>query len=433
MAKTQPAERAAVERELVIMSGNEALARGAWEAGVRFASAYPGTPSTEILEALVRYEDVYCEWAPNEKVAIEAATGASLAGARALATMKHVGLNVGADPFFSASHIGVKGGFVIVSADDPAMHSSQDEQDNRNYAKFAKMPMIEPSEADEAREYVKAAYELSEQFDAPVLVRMTTRTSHSQGVVELGERTAHAEPLTVLDRDPSKNLMMPHNARPRHSFVEQRLLDIADWAETTSLNRVEMGDPRIGIVTSGAAYGSAREAFPGASFLKLGLTYPLPRKLIADFRAKVDKLYVVEELDPFLEGSSACRASRWTAARTCCRSSASSTPVSWPARLRRPASRASRPSCCRSWSRRPRACPTARRLCAPGAPTAASSWRCARCAPTSPATSAATASARWRRSRRCIAAPAWAPASAWRTAWRRSSTRRPTARTGRSR
>ena len=301
MAKTQAAERAAVERELVIMSGNEALAQGAWEAGVRFASAYPGTPSTEILESLVRYEDVYCEWAPNEKVALEAATGASLAGARALATMKHVGLNVGADPFFSASHIGVKGGFVVVSADDPAMHSSQDEQDNRNYAKFAKMPMIEPSEADEAREYVKAAYELSEKFDAPVLFRMTTRTSHSQGVVELGERTAHAEPLTALDRDPSKNLMMPHNARPRHSFIEQRLLDIADWAESTSLNRVEMGDSRIGIVTSGAAYGSAREAFPEASFLKLGLTYPLPRKLIADFRAKVEKLYVVEELDPFLE------------------------------------------------------------------------------------------------------------------------------------
>ena len=301
MAKTAAPGRPAAERELVIMSGNEAIARGAWEAGVRFASAYPGTPSTEILESLVRYEDVYCEWAPNEKVAIEAATGASLAGARALACMKHVGLNVGADPFFSASHIGVKGGFVIVSADDPAMHSSQDEQDNRQYAKFAKMPMIEPSEADEAREYVKAAYELSEEFDTPVLFRMTTRTSHSQGVVELGHRGAEPEPLTVLDRDPSKNLMMPHNARLRHAFIEQRLLDIADWAETTPLNRVEMGDPRIGIVTSGAAYGSAREAFPGASFLKLGLTYPLPRKLIADFRARVEKLYVVEELDPFLE------------------------------------------------------------------------------------------------------------------------------------
>jgi indolepyruvate ferredoxin oxidoreductase alpha subunit len=301
MAKTEAAERAAGARERVILSGNEALARGAWEAGVRFASAYPGTPSTEILESLVRYEEVYCEWAPNEKVAIEAATGASLAGARALACMKHVGLNVSADPFFSASHIGVNGGFVIVSADDPAMHSSQDEQDNRQYARFAKMPMVEPSEAEEAREYIRAAYELSEMFDAPVLLRMTTRTSHSQGVVEFGERGPVLEPLTTLDRDPSKNLMMPHNARRRHAFIEQRLLDIADWAETTTLNRVEMGDPRVGIVTSGAAYGSAREAFPGASFLKLGLTYPLPRKLIADFRARVDKLYVVEELDPFLE------------------------------------------------------------------------------------------------------------------------------------
>ena len=300
-AASTTAESPTAERELVILSGNEAIARGAWEAGVRFASAYPGTPSTEILEALVRYEDVTCEWAPNEKVAVEAATGASLAGARTLACMKHVGLNVGADPFFSASHIGVKGGFVIVSADDPAMHSSQDEQDNRQYAKFAKMPLIEPSEAEEAREYIGAAYDMSEKFDAPVLFRMTTRTSHSQGVVELGERGPEPEPLTTLDRDPAKNLMMPHHARLRHAFIEQRLLDIAEWAETTPLNRVEIGDRGVGIITSGAAYGYAREAFPGASFLKLGLTYPLPRRLIADFRAKVDKLYVVEELDPFLE------------------------------------------------------------------------------------------------------------------------------------
>jgi indolepyruvate ferredoxin oxidoreductase alpha subunit len=298
---TTTGQRSAAERELVIMSGNEAIARGAWEAGVRFASAYPGTPSTEILEALVRYEDVICEWAPNEKVAVEAATGASIAGARALACMKHVGLNVGADPFFSASHIGVNGGFVIVSADDPAMHSSQDEQDNRQYAKFAKMPLIEPSEADEAREYVKAAYELSEKFDTPVLFRMTTRTSHSQGVVEIGERGPESAPLTTLERNPAKNLMMPHNARPRHAFIEQRLLDIAEWAESTTLNRIEMGDAGVGVITSGAAYGHAREAFPGASFLKLGLTYPLPRKLVADFRARVEKLYVVEELDPFLE------------------------------------------------------------------------------------------------------------------------------------
>ncbi len=295
------AEAQADAPQLEIMSGNEAIARGAWEAGVRFASAYPGTPSTEILESLSGYDDVYAEWAPNEKVAVEAAIGASMAGARALACQKHVGLNVAADPFFSASHVGVTGGLVIVSADDPDMHSSQDEQDNRNYAKFAKVPMIEPSDADEGRRFLKAAYELSERFDAPVLFRTTTRTSHSQGVVRLGEREAHDEPLLVLDRDPAKHIMMPHNARRRHTFVEQRLLDLAAFAETTELNQVEMGDARVGIVSSGAAYGYAREAFPEASFLKLGMTYPLPAGLIADFRAKVEKLYVVEELDPFLE------------------------------------------------------------------------------------------------------------------------------------
>jgi indolepyruvate ferredoxin oxidoreductase alpha subunit len=287
--------------QILIMSGNEAIARGAWEAGVRFASAYPGTPSTEILESLRRYEDVYAEWAPNEKVAVEAATGASMAGARALVCMKHVGLNVAADPFFSASYIGVKGGLVVVSADDPAMHSSQDEQDNRQYARFAKMPMIEAAEAGEAIAYVRAAFDLSERFDTPVLFRTTTRTSHSQGIVELGERVADLPPILRLDRDPAKNLMMPHNARCRHVLVEQRLLDVAEWAESTDLNRIEMGDPRVGIVTSGASYGYAREAFPEASFLKLGLTYPLPRGLIAEFRAQVEKLYVVEELDPFLE------------------------------------------------------------------------------------------------------------------------------------
>jgi indolepyruvate ferredoxin oxidoreductase alpha subunit len=287
--------------QLEILSGNEAIARGAWEAGARFASAYPGTPSTEIMEALARYDDVYAEWAPNEKVAVEAATGASMAGARALACMKHVGLNVAADPFFSSSHVGVTGGLLIVSADDPAMHSSQDEQDNRNYAKFAKMAMVEPADADEALRFVGAAFELSEKFDTPVLFRTTTRTSHAQGVVRLGERVPPAEPLLTLDRDPAKHLMMPHNAGPRHAFIEQRLLDLAEFAETTELNHVEMGDERVGIITSGAAYGSAKEAFPQASFLKLGMTYPLPKRLIADFRARVERLYVVEELDPFLE------------------------------------------------------------------------------------------------------------------------------------
>jgi indolepyruvate ferredoxin oxidoreductase, alpha subunit len=300
-ATTKPSadERVAPARE--IMSGNEAIARAAWEAGVRFASAYPGTPSTEILEALSRYDDVYCEWAPNEKVAMEAAIGASMAGARALVCMKHVGLNVAADPFFSASHVGVKGGLVIVSADDPGMHSSQDEQDNRQYARFAKMPMIEAAEAGEMGAYLGVAYELSERFDTPVLFRTTTRTSHSQGIVELGERRAAAPPILTLDRDPAKHIMMPHNARPRHAFIEQRLLDLTAHAESSPLNRVELDDARVGIVTSGAAYGYAREAFPEASILKLGLTYPLPGGVLAEFRARVEKLYVVEELDPFLE------------------------------------------------------------------------------------------------------------------------------------
>ncbi|MGI5939084.1 MAG: indolepyruvate ferredoxin oxidoreductase subunit alpha [Thermoleophilia bacterium] len=285
-----------------ILSGNEAIARGAWEAGVRLAAAYPGTPSTEILEAFATYEGVYAEWAPNEKVALEVATGASWAGARALVCMKHVGLNVAADPFFSIAVTGVEGGVVIVSADDPGQHSSQDEQDNRNYAKFVKIPLIEPSDSSEAKEYVKLAYDLSERFDTPVLFRTTTRTSHSKSLVELAERP-ELDPLVRMDRNWSwtKYTMMPANAIVRHPVMEQRLLDLAEYAETSPLNRVEMGDPRVGILASGAAYVYAREAFPGASFLKLGMTYPVPRRMIADFRAQVENLYVVEELDPFLE------------------------------------------------------------------------------------------------------------------------------------
>jgi indolepyruvate ferredoxin oxidoreductase alpha subunit len=283
-----------------IMSGNEALARGAWEAGVRLASAYPGTPSTEILENLSKYEGVYCEWAPNEKVAMEVATGASWAGARTLVTMKHVGLNVAADPFFSVGMTGVEGGMVVVSADDPGMHSSQDEQDNRNYAKFARVPVLEPSDAGEALAFMKAAYELSEKYDTPVLLRTTTRTSHSKSIVELGERPS-LEPLTKMKKNWAKYTMMPVNAMVRHPIIEERIKLLADYAETCPFNRVEMGDTRVGIISSGAAYTYAREAFPRASFLKLGMTYPLPARLIADFRAQVDRLYVVEELDPFLE------------------------------------------------------------------------------------------------------------------------------------
>ena len=271
-----------------ILSGNEAIARGAWEAGVRLAAAYPGTPSTEILEELAKYEDVYCEWSPNEKVAMEVGIGASMAGARVMVCMKHVGLNVAADPFFSAAYVGVEGGLVVVSADDPGMHSSQDEQDNRNFAKFTRTPLLEPADSGEAREFLIAAFELSERFDTPVLFRTTTRTSHSKSIVELGER-ATTEPIVKLKRNYAKYTMMPANAIARHSLIEQRVLDLAEYAETCPFNRIEMGDPRVGIVTSGSAYGYSREAFPEASYLKLGLTYPLPAKLIAEFRAKVER------------------------------------------------------------------------------------------------------------------------------------------------
>ena len=294
------ADKTATAEVVEILSGNEAIARGAWEAGVKLAAAYPGTPSTEILESLSDYEGVYCEWSPNEKVAMEVGIGSSMAGGRALVCMKHVGLNVAADPFFSSSYVGLEAGLVVVSADDPGMHSSQDEQDNRNYAKFARVPLLEPSDSGEAKDFTIAAYDLSERFDTPVLFRTTTRTSHSKSLVKMGERTA-PKPVTELKRQWTKYLMMPVNAIVRHRIVEQRVLDLSEYAETCPFNRVEMGDPRVGIITSGAIYGYTREALPEASYLKLGMTFPLPKKLIADFRAKVDKLYVVEELDPFLE------------------------------------------------------------------------------------------------------------------------------------
>jgi indolepyruvate ferredoxin oxidoreductase, alpha subunit len=288
------------EPAVEILSGNEAIARGAWEAGVKLAAAYPGTPSTEILEELAKYPGVYSEWSPNEKVAMEVGIGASMAGGRALVCMKHVGLNVAADPFFSSAYIGLEAGMVVVSADDPGMHSSQDEQDNRNYAKFARVPLLEPSDSGEAKDFMVAAYELSERFDTPVLFRTTTRTSHSKSLVTFGERV-ETDAVVKLKRNYNKYVMMPANATARHPLIEQRVLDLAEYAEDCPFNRIEMGDPRIGIITSGSAYGYTREALPGASYLKLGLTYPLPKKMIADFRARVEKLYVVEELDPFLE------------------------------------------------------------------------------------------------------------------------------------
>lgn len=283
-----------------ILSGNEAIARGAWEAGVRLAAAYPGTPSTEILQNIADYDEIESQWSPNEKVATEVALGASIAGARALAVMKHVGVNVAADPLFTASYTGVGGGFVLVTADDPAMHSSQNEQDNRNYARFAKIPMFEPSDSQEAKDLVALAFDISEEYDTPVLFRTTTRISHSKSLVELGERP-ELPPLTTLEKDVPKYTMLPGFAKLKHPKVEQRIEALKERAETLPVNRIEMGDPTVGIIATGVVYQYAREAFPHASFLKLGMTYPLPRKMIEKFRAKVDTLYVVEELDPFLE------------------------------------------------------------------------------------------------------------------------------------
>ena len=285
----------------VLMSGNEAIARGAYEAGVRVCSAYPGTPSTEIFENLPQYKDVlYCEWAPNEKVATEVAYGAAIAGVRSLTAMKHVGLNVAADPMFTAGYNGVTGGFVIVTADDPSMHSSQNEQDNRRYAVAAKIALVEPSDSQECKDFMAEAYRISELFDTPVLFRTTTRVSHSKSLVELGERTER-EPFPYKRNIP-KNSCAPALAYAKRPKVEQRLEALAEYGCTSPLNRVEMGDGKIGVITASIAYEYAREVFPeGTSFLKLGLTYPLPMKLIRDFAARVETLYVIEELEGFME------------------------------------------------------------------------------------------------------------------------------------
>jgi indolepyruvate ferredoxin oxidoreductase alpha subunit len=289
-----------------LLSGNEAIARGAWEAGVAVASAYPGTPSTEILENFGRYPNVYAEWAPNEKVAVDVAVGAAYAGRRALVAMKHVGVNVAADSVFYASMTGLEAGLVIVTADDPAMHSSQNEQDNRRYAKFARIPCVEPSDSQEAKDLVGAALEISEQFDTPVFLRVTTRICHSSAPVELSEQHPVAPRRDDFPRDPAKYVMVPANARRKHPVIEERIRQLAQFAETFPFNRVEWGDTsspagRLGIVTCGVAYQYAKEIFPEASILRLGMTYPLPPELIRDFAARVDRLLVIEELDPFLE------------------------------------------------------------------------------------------------------------------------------------
>ena len=282
-----------------LLLGNAAVARGLYEAGCRFVSSYPGTPSTEITEQVAQYNEVYAEWAPNEKVAMESAIGASLAGARSFCAMKHVGLNVAADPMFTTSYTGVNAGLVVCVADDPGMHSSQNEQDSRHYAIAAKIPMLEPSDSAECLEFVKAAYELSEQFDTPVLLRTCTRVAHSQSLVELSDRVEPA--LKEYVKNAPKYVAAPANAIRRHVAVEERCRALEAFAETTGLNRVEMGDTSVGFVTSGTSYLYVREVFPEASVFKLGLVNPLPVEAIRAFAEKVDRLIVVEELDGVIE------------------------------------------------------------------------------------------------------------------------------------
>ena len=284
----------------VIMLGNEAIARGAYEAGVKVSAAYPGTPSTEISESLVQYrDDLYCEWSPNEKVATEVAIGASVSGVRAMACMKHVGFNVAADPAYTVSYMGVNGGLVIVVADDPGLYSSQNEQDTRMVARAAQLPVLEPSDSSEAKEYMKLAFELSEKFDRPFVFRTTTRLAHSQGLVELGERECPEDKPYV--KNIQKTVMMPGNAKLRHVEIEKRNLELQEAADTLPINTIEMNDTKIGVITSGIPYQYVKEALPNASVLKLGMVNPLPRKMIEEFASKVEKLYIVEELDPVIE------------------------------------------------------------------------------------------------------------------------------------
>ncbi len=283
-----------------LLLGNAAVARGAYEAGVTVVASYPGTPSTEITENIVQYPEIYAEWAPNEKVAAEVAIGASIAGARAMSCMKHVGMNVMADPMFTVSYIGTNGGLLFCVADDPGMHSSQNEQDSRHYAKAAKLLMLEPSDSSECKEYTKLAYELSEKYDIPAVLRLSTRVSHSQSMVELCERENYE--LKPYEKNIAKNVMMPANAIKRHVEVEKRMAALREFAENTELNTTEMNNGKIGVITSGISYMYAKEALGDkVSYLKLGMVYPLPEKKILDFAAKFEKVYVIEELDPFFE------------------------------------------------------------------------------------------------------------------------------------
>ncbi len=283
-----------------LMLGNEAVARGAYEAGVNVVASYPGTPSTEITENIVKYDEIYVEWSSNEKVAAEVAIGASIGGARSMSCMKHVGMNVMADPLFTVSYIGVNGGLVFCVADDPGMHSSQNEQDSRHYAEASKTMMLEPADSLECRDYTKIAYELSEKYDTPVIIRLSTRVSHSQSLVE--EMPRKDVPLKPYEKNIAKNVMMPANAKKRHVIVEERMAALKEYAETSELNTVEINSDKIGVITSGISYMYAKEALgDSVSYLKLGMVYPLPDKLIKDFAEKHEKVYVIEELDPIFE------------------------------------------------------------------------------------------------------------------------------------
>jgi len=286
-----------------LLSGNEAIARGAYEAGCHFAASYPGTPATEILESIAKYKEIRAEWSTNEKVALEVASGASIAGARTIVSMKHVGLNVAADPLFTLSYLGVNGGLVIVTADDPECHSSQNEQDNRQYGRAAKVPVLEPSDSQEAKDFTKLAFDISEEFDTPVIVRITTRIAHSFSPVELEDRIEHK--IKGYTKNIEKYLCLPAHARKRRYFVEERLKKLAQYGETAPINRIEWGDKKLGIITCGIAYQYVKEVFPQASVLKIGMVYPIPPNLIRNFIEEIEKnsgeVYVVEERDPFLE------------------------------------------------------------------------------------------------------------------------------------
>ena len=283
------------------LSGDEAVAQGAWEAGCHVAASYPGTPATEILEAVATYPEIYCEWSTNEKVAYEVALGASMAGARALYASKHVGLNVAADPFFSSAYIGSHGGLVVVTADDPSMHSSQNEQDNRYYGIAAKVPVLCPSESQECKDFTKLAFEISERFNIPVIVRLTTRTSHANGVVECEDQAE--VPVKGYEKNIAKNLILPMFARKLHVSLEKRMLALKEFSETTDINRIEKGEEGVGIIADGVAYTYAKEVYPEAWFLKLGMMHPMPEKKVKEFASKVEKIYVVEENDPVIENA----------------------------------------------------------------------------------------------------------------------------------